>query len=159
MNFRLTPVLAHSSNVTSKGSLPWGGKGKILKSAENGCGVTVVVVVVVVVVTAGSVTPGGSVIALVVVVVSLPLRATAVPATAAPPATIPSTAPEDRPPAPTTKPGMMLGAPGVAPTTTVDLVRNGATGTSRLHSDARTTTIGLYSAVRPSPPPLLMPST
>src|SRR2546425_8497010 len=129
MNLRLTPVLAHSSKVTSKGSLPWGGKGKILKTAENGCAITVVVVVVVVVVvTGGSVTPGGSVIALVVVVVSLPLRATTVPATAAPPATMPTTAPVDRPaPAPASpgKPGVIAGAPRAGPPTPPALVQDG----------------------------------
>lgn len=73
---------------------------------------------------------------------------------------MPTTAPVDRPaPASPVKPGMMAGAPGVAPTTTLALVRNGAPGTSRLHSDARTTTTGLYSAVRPSPPLVLIPST
>jgi hypothetical protein len=55
-------VLSHSSKVTWKGSLPWGGLGKILKTALKGCAVgTVVVVVVVVVVTATNVGTGGSV--------------------------------------------------------------------------------------------------
>src|SRR5436309_123685 len=139
MNFRSTPVLAHSSKVTARGSLPLGGFGLMPKEAENGWVGRVVVVVVVVVVGAWVVT-GGWVTALVVDVVSLLLlllMATAAPATAAPPATMPRTAPLDSPPAaaPTKpeKPGMSAGAPGVAPTTTVARVRNGATGTSLRH--------------------------
>jgi hypothetical protein len=91
------------------------------------------------------------------------LTATAVPATAPPAATMPRMAPVDRPPAaaPTNpvNPGTSAGAPGAAPTTTVARVRNGATGTSFLHSEARSTTTGKYSVVRPSPPPVSMPST
>jgi hypothetical protein len=75
--------------------------------------------------------------------VSLLLLATtaAVPAAAAPAPTIPTMAAVPMPPP--TNPAGTAGK-----TATVALLRNGATGTSFLHSCAERTTIGAYSAVR-----------
>src|SRR5690242_6472343 len=73
--------------------------------------------------------------------------ATAAPAPAAPRAMIPA----DPAPAPAmpaaAKPSGTAGAPAVAPTATVALPRNGATGTSLRHPPAATTS-GAYSSVR-----------
>src|SRR5215831_18910952 len=143
------------SKVMATGETPWGGSGTVFKKTLGGWftpdGRVVVGVVVV-----GTVVAGGAVVvglAAGVVVVSLLLlfeMATAVPAAAA--AAIPSTAPVPIPPA--TNPAGKAGN-----TATVALLRNGAIGTSFLHSRSERTTIGAYSCVRPEFSDLSWPST
>src|SRR6185436_12316991 len=139
-------VLLQRSKVTVSGPGPDGGSGFVVRTANGalfalGSVVVVVVtgarVVVVVVVLMPTAT--------VVVVVALLLllaTTTAVPATAAPAPTMPTTAAVPIVPAPTNPAGTL------GNTATVALFRNGATGTSFLHSCADRTTIGADSAVR-----------